>query len=329
MKEDAMRLLMVLAAVSFISAFQFAMAAEHPVSGFVDAQIFTATGPKSSPDFKVNDGALYLQHAMGNAKVVVDLPFSWSPTPVNNLITNNFMFAQGKAQAYVYYKYDLGLYWMLGQFDATFGYEKKDTKDVVFSNQGRLYSFLPVTNTGFLLGYAVMDSLDVKAFVANAYGLGARNGQNLAYGLQIAYTGMVDVTVGGTFNKALNNQNTYLVDLVVAKKLDKLQLAVGLDGLQAPVAGQSMGIGVLGEGVYDLTEKYAAGARIEFLSKMPAMLRNWAANNSEIQVTVGPQVKMTENLKAKLDYTFNSTKAVSGGTSATTHGGALAAVYAF
>lgn len=301
------------------------------INGFADGQFhWDSSGGTNNNGFSLHDGAIYLSAEVSGAKLMVDLPFN------SNSDTSNFMHTMfAKAQAYVGYKYDFGFWWQLGQWDTIYGFEANDTKDITFSRHGSIYNEVtPATHTGLLIGYNFTDTVGFKALIANGSSTavaaleydgesstGLSGGRNFQYGGQLFFNGdMLHAAVGYLYEKKSNDTNG-LLDVTLGADLGDIDVDGEFVYKQIPNVSDS-GIGFGLEGVYHtMDDDLGLGLRFDWLSKF--------TNDSEIEITAGPQYKLTKNLTGKFDYTFGSVKAVSGGTSETTHAINVSALYAF
>ena len=288
------------------------------VSGFANAQFHMTEKASTSNGFVVHDGAVYLTHNMGKAKVHIDLPFSGGGA------NNNFAFATTRPQAYVHYAYDHGLHWTMGQFDNVYGFEGVDTADIFFSRRGLLANTTRGNvHTGFMLGYKFTDQFELSALISNRNG-GTRHDDNYEYGGKFSYNGLFNFSVGYLHHKQRAQSATdFLVDVVAGLSVSNFTFDAEFDAFKnAALAGDS-GVGFMGQITWKCLPKFAVGVRPEFLRKNPG------GAFSTFQVTAGPQYQMNDHLTTKLDYTLMSTKQVDGGTSESTHAGVLAALYTF
>ena len=316
-----------------IALFAVAAVQAHAgVTGFVDAQYRWHNTPASSNNFTSFDGAVWVTKEMGKGKAVLDLPWT-----INN---GAVAFNGGKAQAYVNYGYDCGLDWTLGQFDSPLGVEANDSVNFNFSQQGLTYGVSPVAHQGLMLNYA-NNGFSVKVAAANPNLLARTTGSaavgtggiaNLEYFGQLKYAqGNYWGAFGYLMHKnAVSTLTGSYIGLQAGMKMDQLSVDAAVGLIKSSITGASTqsGTAILLNANYKVNNTWNVSLRPEMLSKAQGMYGAAALpNDSVIQVTVGPQANMTDDLKVKFDYTFNSTKAVSGGTSVTTHQIGVAAVH--
>lgn len=302
------------------------------VSGFVDGQIIGGSlfqSPSNSPTFVFNEGAVYATTTVGGGTVFLDIPVSGGNA------NNNFNIAQGKAQAYINFKYDVGLWWRLGQFDTIYGLEANDTKDITFTRHSSLYSFRGaptsrVTHTGLMVGYNFTEEVWFKALASNPLNQGIRSTttavQNFEYGGVLGYNGPMFHLSGGILIHKPSTETEMLLDFVLGTKIEQLTLDLEFLLAKSAVLNSTSGFGIMGHFVYAINDEWSLGLRPELLSK----LVNNVDGNTRFQITFGPQAKVTDHLTCKLDYTFRSDKASSAATASTSsHGFGLAAVHTF
>lgn len=311
-------------AVAMLS-LQTTQAADVKLGGFVDAQYrnraFTSVTENNS--IVVNDGALYLSKEMDNGEVMIDLPFRGGSSSTTNTTTGvitqnaNFTFASSKAQAFVGYKYSNGLKWRFGQYDAIYGFEGNDTKDIAWTQRGLTSSFLPNVHTGLLASYDLTKESAFSAMVANQRDAGVMASLKPNWGFKLTYNPSFRSSLGVLIqDKATGEQNLY--DFLIGSNFGAL--AVDLQFDVKKLSAKTGWSGML-NGIYGVTDIINFGTRIEIAKKMTAFI-------NESQVTVGPQFKMTKDLTGKLDFSTRSQKNADGVTT-TQKSTAIAAVYAF
>jgi hypothetical protein len=299
--------------------------AEMKVNGFVDAQYGWDNDGKPL-GFTLNDGAVYLNASGDMAYAMVDLAFSGG----NSTTSAAFTFASGKSQAYVGKKYDMGLSWQLGQWDTIWGLEGNDTKDLFFAKQGRIYSSItPFVHMGALLGYKFTEMLSLNVIVADAQDTSigqsqtGNTGTNYNYAGQLMYKGDGFWFKGGySFQTA--GADTSLIDVSLGLKAGSLDVSAGFD--MADVGATDNEMGFIGNFLYTASDTLGYGLRFEYVSKLDVGTN---PADTGIYLTGGLNHKATKDLTGKLNYTFSSITAVTGGTSTTGHAIDLAAVYSF
>ena len=284
-------------------------------SGFADAQWRLGTGTVGA---SIADGAIRVSRTLGEGLVNVDIPFSLSSTATSN----DFNVGQDKAQAFVHYKYSNGLSWRLGQWDGIFGLERNDSPDFQFTGHGTLWTNLqPKTHMGLMLGYELSDKMGVNLYAAGVADQGSTNTSTTAIsggalpevGAKFSMSGDFRASVGGSLAKASSSLTNLYVNATGGITLGALDL--GLD-VQAKKSGNSgtLGLGAGLTGIYGISETIKGSIRAQYLSNV--------LTSNTIEVTVGPQVDMTKDLRVKLDYTLTSNGSLA-------HQGAVAAVHSF
>ena len=166
----------VLASTMFMPALSIA-ADNLTVNGFIDIQYQFARsdndywGPGGKNSFRVHEGALYIKKDGEIHTVFIDLPFAHATGQ-----TNDFNFAQEKAQAYIQRNDFYGMNFRFGQFDTIYGFDKNDSADLTFtrSTDNFVKDFLPVTHIGLLTTWVLGDwAIDFLIGNSNQY---AENG---------------------------------------------------------------------------------------------------------------------------------------------------------
>jgi len=333
MKRTTLKSRLAVAAFVFLLSGMTAFAADTnlKVGGFVDGQYYGTNNSLSTEGFVVNDGALYMQKDMDNGGFHLDLPFS------SNLINgvlggNNFNFATNKAQAYVDYKYGMGVKWRLGQFDKLYGAESNDTVDLHFTRQGLLYNQENLrTHTGLSIGYE-MDKFSIMALAADTNGSNTNlGGGKMDWGVVLAFAPeQFHVSAGWLMRQSAAGDKTHLYDIIAGTTMGGLEANLEF-AMSKPPVGDS-GIGIMAEGIYGVTDMISGGVRFDYTSKLDQTGIATGTQFNDIGVTVGPQFAMTKDLRVKADYTFTSmsvTPTVAGVDATKKHEYALAAVYKF
>ena len=311
---------MGLAVLACVSSASFA-----GVSGYLDGQFHV---DKNAADFRIYDGSVFASKELGNGLGYVNLPFS------GGLATNSFSLATVKAEAYASYKYDFGVKWTLGQFATPFGYEGNNTWGLRFSEYSLLKNAMPLTHTGFMAGYT-SGSIEIKGLISNPINKGTRVGTNFEAGGLVRYTHDALWVQGGFLGFSTGGEMQTLINATFGGKWDKLGVDIDFLMTKLPVAGAETGIGFQGNLGYDINSSWAAGLRAEFLSKVANLYTTGAlaalgiTTGTVFAVTAGPQAKLTDDMKVKLDFTMMSSKATSGASSTTSTMGTLAALYKF
>jgi hypothetical protein len=308
-------------------------AAEAPTaSGFVHAQAtYVDTdrgGDNGNVNFSVPDGALYLQRAVGDTKVMVDLPFSASTT------TGKFEIdAANKGQGYVAGAGMAGISWKLGQWDTPFGYESNDSVNNVFNTGGAVASNNPSVHRGLSLGYSASEMLGVELFVANPTSAfsgapSSTNNDKVETGLNVA--GSMDAlkfNLGVLYARRLV-KNHYGVYSNVRYTMDAMSLGLELnyvkdkDNIALSTPEKVFGGLHLN---YAMSDVMDVGVRAEYAKHKDADI--W-------QFTGGVQNEIEKDFTLKADYTAHRDNNVfvvgaKGGAKNWTHTVALGAVARF
>jgi len=277
-------------------------AAEAPtVSGFVHAQTnYSKTdqhGDKGNLNFAVSDGAIYFQHGVGSANVMVDVPFA-TGTGSEALMLD----PGSKGQAYVSSNTTHGFKWKLGQWDTPFGYEANDSVDRTFNTDGAVASAMPVVHRGMSVGVDASEMLGVELFVANGSkfltnpsSVGA-NRDKVESGLNVAAKmDHMTLNIGGMYGRAVR-KNHYGVFFNTKYTMNALTLGLEVDYLRdAAVVATSTPEKVmtalhLG---YAMSDTMNVAFRGEYLKHKDADI--WT-------FTAGPQVEIEKDVWLKTDY---------------------------
>ncbi len=277
------------------------------VGGFVDPQLQYTQNVGAR--VVLNDGAVYLTKSLGDGMAMIDLTF--------NDLTVNGKADDFQSQAFAAYKYSNGFNWKVGQFDGIFGFERNDTVDVEFANQGLAYALQPKVHQAVLVGYEVSKSMNVQAFVggSDASGLaGVVGAGNPQIGAKFAYNDGLRLAVGGTMEseKVAADATAMFLNATAGMDFGSLSLDAeysmdntGVDGVDA-----TTGVGVYAG--YGMTDSTKLGAR-------------WTMVGDDMAITVGPNFEMTKDLTVKFDVDY----AMNSATDANTAALAVAATYRF
>ncbi len=294
-----------------------AKAGDTEFSGFAAPTFTWSNKAAGNTGFHVKDGAIYINHKEGKAKVVVDIPFSF-----NSTTAGTFNFGRDKAQAYVHITYDSGMNWRLGQWDRLNGFEGVDAKDIPFTLSGILTTAFSAAKSGATVGYDGGSwALDILFNHPN----GATNHSvtnNYEFGLHS------DWLKGQSFELGLGvigYNSVYTIDAMLSFGLGNLDL-----DLEAvfQTGGSSTGLGLLVQALTDFNDSTSGGIRFEYGNKLATVGTATAANSTQIQATIGPQFKVSKAMKLKVDYSLVSNTAT-GGSAVTSHKAGLGAVYSF
>lgn len=286
--------------------------AEVKFSGYVDGRM--AWVKDSGSMFGLSEGAIKLSSEVGQGSMLLDLPI----TGDNRFSSTNVRLDGDQAQAYIAYKYNNGLSWKAGQFDSLFGAEANDSVDYRYTGNGAVDGLTPNTHTGLTVGYALSDSMGFTALVGATDGKGVlQSGDALNVGLLADFDLGMKVTAGVLFKNSTDNM---LIDLRVMNHLGD-NMEIGAEVVLGMAKGADTAVGIGLDGVYKLDKDLSVGVRPEYLMKANGY-------DSEIEVTVGPQYRMTEALRVKADYSLHQVTPA-GGSGVSSHSAQVAAVYGF
>jgi len=339
----------VLVAVGWLAVPAFA-----GLGGFIDAQVGSRLSgtPEQSLNSQIADAAVYLSKELGRGKMMIDLPFSFTaanaaipltngPAGVNFPYDSAFRAFDTKAQAYVNWSYDFGLSWTLGRFDSPFLNEANDTVGLnAYTSQGILFSALPRMHNGLMLTYG-QGPVTLMGVASRQNGtVGARDaGEKLEYGLLGKWTRDAMYVGAGWYmhgpgTDALANTETHsIIEVMAGTKMSDWTIDAQAIFTKVALSGAESGFGVGGTINYAVDKMWSIGVRPNYLSKVGASSAGtWHTANgawSQLQVAVGPQVNLTDDLRMRANYTYNSSKQNDGGTAVNTSDWTLSAVYKF
>lgn|GEM_PF-6530741 len=282
--------------------------------GFVDPQLqwTQQVGARAV----LNDGAIYLTKGLGDGMAMIDLTF--------DDLTVNGNQDDFQSQAFVAYKYSNGFNWRLGQFDGIFGYERNDTVDSLFTNQGGAYALQPKVHQALLVGYDVSKALAVQAYVGGSDGTGlAGNLLNQAagggasanpqIGAKVSFNDGLRVAVGGYMEseKVAADASAMFLNATAGMDFGDISLDAeysmdntGVDGVDA-----TTGIGVYAG--------YAMGDN--------KIVARWTSVGDVMGISVGPNFGMTKDLAVKVNVNYDMNSA----TEVNTANLAVATTYRF
>jgi hypothetical protein len=333
----------VLVAVSWL-----AMPAFAGIGGFIDAQVGSRLSgtPEESLNSEIADAAVYLSKELGRGKVMVDLPFSFTaanaalPAPFGTSYDSAFRAFNTKAQAYINWSYDFGLSWQLGRFDSPFLNEANDTVGLgAFATQGHLFSLLPRMHNGLMLTYGT-GPVTLMGIASRQDGtVGAREaGENLEYGVMGKWThDAMYVGAGlymhnpGTAGTA-NTNSHQIIEVMAGTKMSDWTIDAQALFTKTAIASAESGIGLGATINYAVDKTWSVGIRPNYSSKVAGAATAHTGVNttgSTLEVAVGPQVNLTDDLRMRANYTYTSVKATSSATAANTSDWTLSAVYKF
>jgi len=274
--------------------------------GFVDPQLQWAqqVGARAV----LNDGALYLTKSLGDGMAMIDLTF--------NDLTVNGKADDFQSQAFVAYKYSNGFSWKFGQFDGIFGYERNDTVDSLFTNQGGVYALQPKVHQALLVGYELSKSLGVQAYVGGSDGTGLAGlvgAGNPQIGAKVSFTDAFRLGVGGYMEseKVAADASAMFLNATAGMDFGDISLDAeysmdntGVDGVDA-----TTGIGVYAG--------YAMGDN--------KIVARWTSVGDVMGISVGPNFGMTKDLAVKVNVNYDMNSA----TEVNTANLAVATTYRF
>ena len=301
------------------------------LSAFADAQFEWRDKANHSPGFFFNEGAVYLEHKMGIARAFIDVPFFGGTNAPGDA---GFTVGTSEAQAFIEFNYDCGLSWMLGQFDTIYGFELNDTIDINFSKPGIVFGgALPTVHTGLLLAYN-KDMYGVKFLLSDPRNTSFLNdstatvpgGNNLEYGLMFSVnpSEMISTSLGYLHHK-VGRANTYLIDFLLGFNFERFALNFEFDARRGQIG--KTGWGLMNHFIFNATDKLDLGLRFEIARELSTGIDTSGANYRDMQLTVGPQYKVTEHATIKFDYSWLNAQAVENGTKEDTHTITLAGLY--
>lgn len=314
----------VLVAVSWL-----AMPAFAGIGGFIDAQVGSRLSgtPDKTLNSEIADAAVYLNKELGRGKVMVDLPFSFTAAnaaiPVGTLLPYDTAFRafNTKAQAYVSWGYDFGLNWQLGRFDSPFLNEANDTVGLgPYATQGVLFSTLPRMHNGLMLTYGT-GPVTVMGVVSRQDGtVGARTdsaeGENLEYGVVGKWTHSALYAGAGLYmhnpgtKTTPNTNNHQIIEVMAGTKMGdwSVDAQAVIGKLAANGAESGMGLGADIRYTWDKT--WSFGIRPNYTSKLGvASTHTGTADKAKVlEVTAGPNINLTDDMKVRVNYTYSDTK---------------------
>lgn len=286
------------------------------VGGFVaPAFSWAKAGTVKTSTFNVPEGALYFSHSMDAAEVMVDIPFALTGATSNSLSLGGSM-----TQAYLSHKWSNGLSWKLGRFDRLYGYSPNDLAARTLTQQAALWSMVPTTHTGLVLGYGFSDMLDVNFLFANPANTAVRvTGVKYDLGLQAnVKMDAIKASLGWLMGKS-GAVTSNLFDVVLGMTQDKMAVDFNFDMTKATGGTAAMGFGLQVKNGF--TDTVSGAVRAEWMKD--------SAKTKTLAVAVGPQFAVTKALEVRADYSLGNSKADGATTSSTSHTVAVAGVYKF
>lgn len=335
----------VLVAVSWLAVPAFA-----GLGGFVDAQVGgaqNAGGADTNLNSQIADGAVYLTKELGRGKLMIDIPFSFAAA--NNAVLSTgtaFRSFNTKAQANISWGYDFGLTWTLGRFDSPFLNEANDTVGLgPYADQGAIFGALPRMHNGLMLTYG-RGPVTVMGIASRANGVVTAKADNerLEWGVLGKYTHDMGYLGAGLYlhkpGTAATAETHSIIEVMAGTKVSDWTIDAQALFTKVAAAGAESGFGVGGTINYNWDKMWAFGIRPNYLSKVGtnpgtdagSAFDAWHTTNgahSTMEVTVGPQATMSDDLRLRANYTWTSTKATSGANSQSSSAYTLSAVYKF
>jgi len=332
----------VLVAVSWLAIPAFA-----GIGGFVDAQVGGAQNAGAADtnlNSEIADGAVYLTKELGNGKLMIDIPFSFAAAnvPVNAGFGTGFRSFHTKAQAHISWAYDFGLSWTLGRFDSPFLNEANDTVGLgPYAAQGAIFNALPRMHNGLMLTYG-QGPVTVMGIASRAGGIvnAKADNERVEWGLLGKYTHDMGYLGAGLYlhkpGVAANAETHSIIEVMAGTKMSDWTIDAQALFTKVATAGAESGFAVGGTINYNWDKMWAIGIRPNYLSKVGSndtgVGTAWHTTNgdhSTLEVTVGPQATMTDDLRMRANYTWTSSKATANATSQSSSAYTLSAVYKF
>lgn len=255
--------------------------------------------------FLLNDAAIYVSKDIGKASAFIDLPFFTSDSA-----SNNFTFAQQRAQAYL--TFDVAAVAVkFGQFDSPFGVEANDSRDRFFADMGIVRQYvLPKTYTGAQVNYVLEQStkMTFRGQVSNPKDRGTMGAENPEFGGQFRLDGN---NFYGAFGLSMHeskaaatDKTNMLLDIMGGWRQDKLRIDGEFDITK--VAGSSKtGNAFYVFAGYETSPELTLGGRFEYAKDVIVganLFENAFAFN------FGPSYKYAEDLTLRADVSFGSFK---------------------
>ena len=328
----------VLVAVGWLAVPAFA-----GIGGFVDAQVGSklSGSPEQAMNSEIADAAVYLTKELGHGKLMVDIPYSYRADNVvaSPLFASAFRSFNTKAQAYVNWSYDFGLSWQLGRFDSPFLNEANDTVGLgPYANQGILFGTLPRMHNGLMLTYGtgpvtVMGIASRQDGNVDTRGTGAAT-ENLEYGVLGKWTRDAMYVGAGLYLHKPDSTATatqQIIEVMAGTKMSDWTIDAQAVFGKIAQSGAESGFGIGGTINYAWDKTWSFGIRPNYTSKLGAASAHTAAEKAKVlEITAGPNVNLSDDMKVRLNYTYTDTKesatAANNGNDSTW---ALSAVYKF
>ena len=352
----------VLVAVSWLAIPAFA-----GIGGFIDTQITDTEN--TNPNSEIADAAVYVTKELGRGKMVLDLPFSYTAANAEGVILKQDLTSSGlgnstnvrpyatafrafnkKAQAYLSWGYDFGLNWQLGRFDSPFLNEAQDTVGLnALTEQGPLFFALPNMHNGLMLTYAA-GPMSVMALTSRADGRVSdkANGENLEWGVLAKYAQGSMYAGAGLYLHKPNTETHSVVEVMLGTKMSDISVDAQAIFTKPAKAGADSGFGAGATIGYQLDKMWSFAVRPNYLSKVAlnngneiaqvevdtaaAGAASWHVGGGAyrwFQVAVGPQAQVSDELRIRANFIWDSIKATESLDAVSSKAWTLSAVYKF
>ncbi len=262
----------------------------------------------SASSFSLYDSAIYIGKKMGSTQVFFDIPVT-STITAGSIDLN---IGKVRGQGWVEHTTSYGLSFKAGQFDTIYGFESNDTKDIVFTRQGVVYNNVdPFVHMGLLMTYNFTPSFYANLIVGNHHDWAWRGNVMLEPGLKVGYAdSSFRASVGGYVAGNGSGENWYLNNMIgFTAGMLAMDLEVDLKKLEANTA---VGYAGMLQAVGTFNDWMSAGVRGEYSKSAVAGV------DTQYQITVGPQFKVSDSMTFRTDYNYRSTTAV-GATASVEH----------
>ncbi len=213
----------------------------------------------------------------------------------------------------------------MGQFDTSFGFEGNDTTDVVFTKQGNVYNFTdPFVHTGAVVSYDFSKEHYANFYIANPKDGGLITGKNPEFGAQMIIVSSWRASAGLLLNKGISEFNQYY-DVTLGGTWGNWNL--DLEANYNKKEGLNAARAYLAHLVFQPTLNVTYGIRAEWIESLATSWQGDAGVYRQMLIYAGPQFKLTDHLKLKVDYSYEQDVVTEGTTAIKAHGGSISAVY--
>ena len=163
-------------------------------------------------------------------------------------------------------------------------------------------------------------------------------GENLEYGVMGKWTHDAMYVGAGLYmhnpgTAATANTNSHqIIEVMAGTKMSDWTIDAQALFTKTAIPSAESGIGLGATINYAVDKTWSVGIRPNYSSKVAgAATAHTGANTtgSTLEVAVGPQVNLTDDLRMRANYTYTSVKTTSGGTANNTSDWTLSAVYKF